>query len=208
MKAGKNMTLISRSDVDHLLGDLREEHHNTLGNLYYISGLPDLDMKLKGKFLPSQFKLKKEGIIPNPLNNMTHISKRERGLEIHVTYKYKGYSAGIFLQDVIEIALEEKEQIFGKKEASIIGKAKARGLEFGPGGIVVDSMTGLKGKMGIADMPELTLSIRYGNESRQEGMFVFTGKFRDEDSINAFFQQLLPDAYIAHQKNPNRQQEY
>ncbi|MGV8150081.1 MAG: hypothetical protein ACLKAN_13875 [Alkaliphilus sp.] len=148
------MSIINKNDVDVLLGKKSMIFNDCTANLTYVCGVPAFDNRIR-----------KGGILGTLC--LSFIMKRKKGFAIYLMYGFvKQYIVGLYFQEIIEVALEDKDQIYTKKEKSIIGRAIIGGIIAGPAGAVVGSITGLKPKDVKAKMPDLLLSIRYKKDDK------------------------------------------
>ncbi len=160
------MSLIKKNDVDALLGKKSMISNDGTNHLTYVCGVPAFDNRIR-----------KEGMLGTL--RLSIIMKRKKGLVICLFYGFfKQHIVGLYFQDIIEVALEDKDQIYIKKEKSIIGRAIIGGIIAGPAGAVVGSITGLTPKDVKAKMPDLLLSIRYKKDNNSKRSEISDGNMK------------------------------
>jgi hypothetical protein len=144
--------------------------------LDYISGIEEFD----------NFK---ENTSVKPSINLT---VRPNGLEISMI-KLKGFKllhakiglSNSFLKSII---LEDKDQIFEKKEKSVIGRAIVGGILLGPLGAIIGGTSGIGEKEQKAKMPDLFLTIVFDNNG-EEYFINFSLSYKRKNDVVFFFKR-------------------
>jgi len=119
-----------------------------LQTMRYIGGIDDVDEKT---YISTEIRLK--------------------GLEI----KFLKMRFGLLSGNVKYWTVENRNELIGSKSKSVIGRALAGGLIFGPVGAIVGGLTGLGKKSLYADDIENLISFCY-NEGENERMILFQCK--------------------------------
>ncbi|MCP4349148.1 MAG: hypothetical protein GY795_27015 [Desulfobacterales bacterium] len=159
-----NTQLLSEKELD-VLGEPKE----TCPYLTYISGIRCFDGKVNK---PSFFSL-----------SNSEIGIRPKGLHI----KADKFQTAIFHENILRINFEDKEQIYEKKEKSVIGRSIVGLTVFGPLGAVIGGASGLKDGENKVAMPDLFLTITYKNENNNDNIALFSSVYNYKDKISAFF---------------------
>lgn len=147
------MLLIQKNELNALLGKKSLIHNEVISSLTYVSGIYEFDRHIENYNMLFD-------------DNDTMIVKRREGIEITKMHRLiKLLSVGLYYKNIIEVALEDKEQIYEQKEKSIVGRAILGGLIAGPAGAIIGGMTGLRPKIKEVKMPDLLLLIRYTDKN-------------------------------------------
>lgn len=149
----------------------------------YIEGLPAFDQILEaGK---NNLMLSK---------NFTFIW-RPKGLELNTSYGLGKYHYfGLTYNEIKSVSLENPEQIYEKKEKSVLGRAIIGGLLLGPAGAIVGGMTGLKDGVKKSEMPELLLTIDCVVDG-SDILLIFSTPFRHKQKQIDFFKNTLKERF-------------
>lgn len=131
-----------------------------------------------------------DGFVENSkIKPLTNLTIRPHGLEICLTrlqgLKLIEVNIGLKFTDIISINIEDKEQIFEKKEKSIIGRALVGGLVFGPVGAIVGGMSGMGEKEQKAKMPDIIITISY-LEDNSENLLFLSCNYNDKNTVVEF----------------------
>ena len=175
------MKLLTKVDLDSTLG--KESFWlpiRLVGDATYVSGVEAFDEIIDQK--------KSTLDLPQLVNLMV----RPNGLEIQMMKGFKHYSVAIVKEEIQEISLEDKEQIFEQQEKSVIGRAIAGGLLAGPVGAIVGGMSGIGAKEVKAKMPDLLLSIQIKS---QEAPIILACKYKNREKVDSFLKKNFTEVY-------------
>ena len=178
------MELLTKKELNEKLGKPNIwMPKKTINLFYYLGGVESFDDKIDAKSIFS---------VPN----IADFEIRSQGLVIKIMDKFKQHRIGIEYNKIVSINLEDKEQIYEKKEKSVVGRAVVGGLLLGPLGALVGGMTGLKDGIKKGDMPDLVLSIEIGkNENDIEKMIMFSCKYDKRTDVIQFFKKNMTDKF-------------
>ena len=154
----------------------------TVNLFHYVAGIEGFDEKLDDT---NTFK------VPNIADFEIHSNE----LAIKMMNKFKQSRVGVKDETIKKITLENLEQIYERKENSVVGRAIIGGLLFGPVGAVVGGMSGLKDGQKKVKMPDLMLSIELGKNDETERVLMFSTKFKDKAKAIQFFKQYYPKRF-------------
>lgn len=154
----------------------------TVNMFHYIAGIEGFDEKLSDT---NTFKAP----------NIADFQVYSDGLAIKMMNKFKLSYAGIPNDKISRITLENSEQIYERKEKSVIGRAIIGGLLFGPVGATVGGLSGLKDGQKKVKMPDLMLSIEIGQENEIDRVLLFSTKFKNKEAVVKFFELYYPDRF-------------
>ena len=150
-----------------------------VGLSHYLGGIEPFDEKIDVNRIIT---------VPNIVNFEIH----KNGLAISMMERFKLYHTGVENDRIISINLEDKEQVYIKKEKSVVGRAIVGGILFGGVGAIVGGMTGLQESEKKAKMPDLILSIEIGASNVPERVVLFSCKYDKKKELCQFFQTHLP----------------
>lgn len=117
-----------------------------------------------------------------------NIIVRPKGWEIQLMRGFSYTRVAIPQDQAGEAVLERAQTVIEKKEKSVVGRALAGGLLFGPAGAIVGGMTGLKDKK-IDRTPDSFLTIQ---TTLQKEPLVFTVEESSVATVKAFFEKHYP----------------
>ncbi|MAX81735.1 MAG: hypothetical protein CL843_16355 [Crocinitomicaceae bacterium] len=150
------------------------------GQLHYIGGIQSLDEVI--------------GEINFQVPNICNLEIKPKGLAFSVMHKFKTFRVAIPQEQITSITLEDKEQIFEKKEKSIIGRAIVGGVLLGGVGAVIGGLSGLKDGVKKAEMPDLLLSIELTNGSQKQ-VVVCSCKYKDKTKVIQFLESNFKEVF-------------
>lgn len=146
----------------------------------YLSGINEFD----------------EFIENSKIKPLTNLTIRPHGLEIYLRrlqgLKLVEVNIGLKFDDIISINIEDKEQIFEKKEKSIVGRALIGGLLLGPVGAIVGGMSGLGEKEQKAKMPDILIIISYMENNSEENLLL-SCNYNDKNQVIDFMKKHLAE---------------
>lgn len=178
----KKMKILNKDELNEQLGKENFWQPQRLtGKVAYISGISPFDELLDGKLFTEVVAL-------------INFAYRPNGLQIEMMKGLKYYPIGLKSDRILSINLEDKEQIYEKKDKSIIGRAIIGGLILGPVGAVIGGMTGVGDKTVKAEMPDMILTIRYQLENKEQ-VILFSCKYKERKEIEKFLQQTYSDKF-------------
>lgn len=146
------------------------------GKIKYISGSPFFDdLQFQGKSFD--------------------INKRENGIVFAIQWGWGQKYAGILLDDINYIAIEPQEQLFGKTQKSVTGRAAVGWLVAGPLGAVVGGMSGIgSGTKKLTNTPDNILLISY-NKENTENFVCFEVTNSNYQKLDTYFQASFASKY-------------
>lgn len=155
------MALVDEKDIGPVLGKKPFAFGGTLRHLNYLYGIPDFDRRV------SDLEKKLD------LAGQSTISRRSNGIEICMIEKVviPRYT-GLLYDDIVEVGLEDREQIYRHRERSVIGRALVGKLIGGSVGAIVGGMSGISSRVEKVKMPDLLLSIRFKDDGSSGGASV------------------------------------
>jgi hypothetical protein len=126
------------------------------------------------------------------------ITMRPRGLELNTISWSKSPKTGVAFEKIVSITMEDKDQLFNKKEKSVAGRAIVGGLLLGPVGAIVGGMSGLKGDKEVkSKMPDIIISMAIGNNPDNiERVIMFSCDFKKKQKAIEFLSTNLKDKFV------------
>jgi len=163
----------------------KKESQNRLGSSGFFSETPVLELNYAGGIQPFDRILDDSALDSQPVN----VFARPEGWEFQMHESlFSKVRVGLLDEWADRAALERAETIKEKKEKSVIGRALAGGVLFGPLGAVVGGMTGVKDKE-IDRTPDSFLTIK--TETHDEPA-VFTVENNHIPTVVTFFRSHFP----------------
>lgn len=140
-----------------------------------------------------------EFVESSKIKPITNFTIRPDGIEVSLRrlegLKFIDKNVGLKYEEIISINIEDKEQIFEKKEKSIIGRALVGGVVFGPVGAIVGGLSGLGEKEQKAKMPDLLITISY-NVNNSTELLILSCNYSDKTTVIYFFKNHLKEKVI------------
>lgn len=134
-----------------------------------------------------------EKILTSPM--ITNIIKRPLGIEISIMYKFSLHKVGLPFENIVSVAIEDKQRITERQEKSVIGRALVGGLLLGPLGAVVGGMSGIGTKEKTLFAPDLIMTLTY-NDNHEEKIIAFTAKYENRAKLYKGAIKLFGDKLI------------
>lgn len=167
----------SKSEIKRQLGKKSFWNPTQLvGETNYASGVAAFNDELSGSSLPEL-----------PLN----VVVRPKGWELQMM-RGLGYTRVALPEEQAgEAVLEHADKVIENKEKSVVGRALAGGLLFGPVGAIVGGMTGMKDKK-VDRMPGSFLTIQTKLQKEPLVFIVEEGKV---SKVTTFFERYYPGQF-------------
>ena len=167
----------SKSEIKRQLGKKSFWNPKQLvDEIKYASGIAAFDREVSSTSLPDL-----------PLN----VIVRPKGWELQLMCSFSFTRVALLEAQAGEAVLERADTVIERKEKSVVGRALAGGLLFGPVGAVVGGMTGMKDKK-VDRTPDSFLTIQ---TKLQKEPLVFIVEESEVSKVTAFFEQHYPGEF-------------
>jgi hypothetical protein len=168
---GGLMKILKSDEVDSILGknSFFKQAPAITQKIEYVSGVDCYDDLIDPSLVFKAIRLMNLAAKPN-------------GLLLQLTQGFKNYYVALTNDEIKSIHLEDKEQVYSKKERSVVGRAIVGGLVLGPLGAVVGAASGLKDGVKKGEMPDLLLSITKHDDS----IVVLSCKYKHKIDVHNF----------------------